>query len=159
MIDLNKVYSRFVSKEDSVDALFDACTAQARVWLIPYYPNDFDDLAQQAVIKAWQKLSIYDPKRGSFRTWFFHIVRSVKIDHFRNKIVNKPVIQQMEDGVEYGHDLSDEREYDLNPDHFNETQMAISHLLLIGHNYESIRKMLNISRQKLRTEMKNMSTT
>jgi DNA-directed RNA polymerase specialized sigma24 family protein len=36
--------------------------------------SDADDIVQEALIRAWNKRGIYDPSRGSVRTWLLSLV-------------------------------------------------------------------------------------
>ena len=42
-----------------------------------------EDIAQQAFERAWRHASLYDPRRGSVRTWLTRIVHNVAVDTAR----------------------------------------------------------------------------
>src|ERR1700694_1372319 len=58
-----------------------------------------EDLAQDAFIRAFQRLSSYDPQR-KFSSWFFQVAHNVTIDHLRRKKLNTVSLDQL---VENGH--------------------------------------------------------
>jgi RNA polymerase sigma-70 factor (ECF subfamily) len=42
-----------------------------------------EDIAQQAFERAWQHAGLYDPRRGSVRTWLTRIVHNLAVDAAR----------------------------------------------------------------------------
>jgi RNA polymerase sigma-70 factor (ECF subfamily) len=42
-----------------------------------------EDVAQEALTKAWRHAGAYDPRRGSVVTWLLAITRNAAIDHLR----------------------------------------------------------------------------
>ena len=44
-----------------------------------------EDIAQQVWVNAHQKLSQFDPAKGSFSTWVFRIARNLSLNHLRGK--------------------------------------------------------------------------
>jgi RNA polymerase sigma-70 factor (ECF subfamily) len=47
-----------------------------------------EDVAQEAMVRAWRHASAYDPRRGSVATWLLTITRNLAIDEIR---VRRPV--------------------------------------------------------------------
>lgn len=47
-----------------------------------------EDIAQQAFERAWRHAGLYDPRRGSVRTWLTRIVHNLAVDAVR---VHRPV--------------------------------------------------------------------
>lgn len=45
--------------------------------------NLAEDLAQETLLKVWEKRDAFDPERGSLSTWVFAIARNTFIDHIR----------------------------------------------------------------------------
>jgi len=45
--------------------------------------SDAEDIAQQAFIKAYAKLSEFNPERAHFSTWLYRIATNLVIDHLR----------------------------------------------------------------------------
>lgn len=48
-------------------------------------PQDADEVFQATLLKAWNKRRLYNPKRGSFKSWFFTIYRNNAIDVLRQQ--------------------------------------------------------------------------
>src|ERR1700686_5583116 len=57
-----------------------------------------EDLAQEAFVRAFERLSTYDQKRR-FASWFFQILHNVTIDHLRHK---RPAIVSLDGWQEGG---------------------------------------------------------
>ena len=58
-----------------------------------------EDLAQEAFVRAFERLSTYDQQRR-FASWFFQILHNVTIDHLRHK---RPAIVSLDGLEEAGH--------------------------------------------------------
>lgn len=43
----------------------------------------FEDVFQETLLRVWNKRRLYDPARGSFRAWFFTVLRRMAADHAR----------------------------------------------------------------------------
>lgn len=46
---------------------------------------DFDDLAQDVLLKLWKGLGSYDKDKSKFRTWLSHVTRNTVLSYFRSK--------------------------------------------------------------------------
>jgi RNA polymerase sigma-70 factor (ECF subfamily) len=44
-----------------------------------------EDVAQEAMLRAWRHASAYDPRRGSVATWLLTITRNLSIDEIRTR--------------------------------------------------------------------------
>jgi RNA polymerase sigma-70 factor (ECF subfamily) len=51
-------------------------------------PRAAEDVAQEALVRAWRHSAAYDPRRGSVATWMLTITRNLAIDAMR---VRRPV--------------------------------------------------------------------
>jgi RNA polymerase sigma-70 factor (ECF subfamily) len=51
-------------------------------------PSLAEDVAQQAFVHAWQHAELYDPRRGSVRSWLCRIAHNLAVDAVR---VRRPV--------------------------------------------------------------------
>lgn len=59
-----------------------------------------EDLAQEAFLRAFQRLHTYDPRRR-FSAWFFQLLHNVAIDHLRVRRLDTSSLDQMaESGFE-----------------------------------------------------------
>ncbi len=69
--------------------LFDDCTPRLRAWLMKAgAPKDeADEIAQETMIKVWQKAKQFDRSRASGSAWIFAIARNQRIDLIRKKNV------------------------------------------------------------------------
>jgi RNA polymerase sigma-70 factor, ECF subfamily len=62
-----------------------------------------EDLAQEAFLRAFERLSTYDQQRR-FVSWFFQILHNVTIDYLRRK---RPTMVSLDDLEEIGHPAVD----------------------------------------------------
>lgn len=60
-----------------------------------------EDLAQEAFIRAFQRLATYDSQR-KFSSWFFQIVHNVTVDHLRRRRVETVSIDEMDASGAFG---------------------------------------------------------
>lgn len=44
-----------------------------------------EDLSQEALLRLWQRASMYDPQQGAVSTWLFRIGRNLHIDRIRRE--------------------------------------------------------------------------
>ena len=52
-------------------------------------PRAAEDVAQEAMLRAWRHGAAYDPRRGSVTTWLLAITRNLAVDAMR---VRRPVV-------------------------------------------------------------------
>lgn len=50
-------------------------------------PDAAEDLAQETLIRAWQKAHLYNAEKGSATTWIYTIARNLRIDKIRREYV------------------------------------------------------------------------
>ena len=55
-----------------------------------------EELAQEAMVKVWQKARLYSPEKGGAATWAYTIARNLQIDRIRREYV----WQEMPDGYD-----------------------------------------------------------
>jgi RNA polymerase sigma-70 factor (ECF subfamily) len=48
-------------------------------------PSAAEDLAQEAMVRAWTHANRFDPRRAQFTTWLYRIVANLCIDHRRRR--------------------------------------------------------------------------
>lgn len=51
-----------------------------------------EDLTSQTFMKALEKISTYDSKKGLFATWLYQIARNTVIDHYRNSYPEEDLV-------------------------------------------------------------------
>ena len=63
--------------------------------------RDMDDLVQDALVKIWQKLPVYDPEKGKFRAWLSVMLRNMALNYIRslNNKQSKEVSIENENGA------------------------------------------------------------
>jgi DNA-directed RNA polymerase specialized sigma24 family protein len=54
-----------------------------------------EELAQEALLRLWQRATLYDPQQGAVSTWLFRIGRNLHIDrvHLQRRIEDLPAVQ------------------------------------------------------------------
>lgn len=69
--------------------LFDQFAPRLRGWLIGQgaAPEEADEVAQDTMVKVWQKAKQFDPARASAQAWIFAIARNRRIDLIRQRQV------------------------------------------------------------------------
>jgi RNA polymerase sigma factor (sigma-70 family) len=53
-----------------------------------------EDLAQEVMVKLWQRAHQFDPDKSSVSTWLFRVARNARIDHFRRQNGDVPMDDQ-----------------------------------------------------------------
>jgi RNA polymerase sigma-70 factor, ECF subfamily len=48
-------------------------------------PDTAEDLAQDVLLRVWERRAMFDPKRGPFAGWVFTIARNAAVDHRRSQ--------------------------------------------------------------------------
>lgn len=56
--------------------------------------GDFDDLAQNVLIKLWRSIASYEPTKARFRTWLGVVVRNAVYDQFSETQRRRKLLQQ-----------------------------------------------------------------
>ncbi len=69
--------------------LFDQFAPRVKAWLIGQgaAPDEAEEIAQDTMIKVWQKAKQFDPARASGQAWIFAIARNRRIDLIRQRKV------------------------------------------------------------------------
>lgn len=62
-------------------------------------PAIAEELAQEALLRLWQRADRYDPARGSLTTWLYRIARNLHIDRVRREPRWLDVQLEAEEGV------------------------------------------------------------
>ena len=47
--------------------------------------DDREDLAQDVLMRLWEKLSTYDPEKGRFRSWLSFVIRNTVLNYVNKK--------------------------------------------------------------------------
>ena len=64
-----------------------------------------EDISQNALIRAWEKIGLYKATLGSFRSWLFSIVHNTMIDYLREK--GHPTETLDENNTDISSDITD----------------------------------------------------
>lgn len=69
--------------------LFAEFAPRLKAWLIGQGapPDEAEEVAQDAMVRVWQKAKQFDPKRASSQAWIFAIARNRRIDVIRQRQV------------------------------------------------------------------------
>ena len=62
--------------------------------------SDFDDLVQNVLVKLWQRISTYDPKKARFRTWLGVVVRNAVHDQFAESKRRRNLLENEVDSMQ-----------------------------------------------------------
>lgn len=70
---------------DAFRLLFDHFAPRVKSYLARQGTSDVqaEELAQDVMLKVWQKAQLYDPAKAAVSTWIFRIARNRRIDVFR----------------------------------------------------------------------------
>ncbi|MFD1382763.1 sigma-70 family RNA polymerase sigma factor [Rhodanobacter aciditrophus] len=66
--------------------LFDHYAPRVRAFCLASHPGSnlmADDIAQEVMIRLWNKAHLYNPSSASLNTWVFTIARNARIDYMR----------------------------------------------------------------------------
>jgi len=69
-----------------------------------------EDLAQEALLRLWQRASAFDPARSAVSTWLYRIARNLQIDRLRREAGRVQVAMQAVD-EEYGDETPSAEDY------------------------------------------------
>lgn len=70
----------------SLERLFDHYAPRIRAFCLSAQPGSnlmADDIAQEVMIRIWNKAHLYNPSSASLNTWVFTIARNARIDYMR----------------------------------------------------------------------------
>ncbi len=86
--------------------LFEQFAPRVRAWLIGQgaAPDDAEEIAQDTMIKVWQKAKQFDPGRASSQAWIFAIARNRRIDLIRQRNVRQRTADNFAHEVDAHHD-------------------------------------------------------
>ena len=143
---------------DTLTALFASMRTYALTIAREYRRNDADDLAAEAVARAWVGLRTYRHEPGSsFRGWFRSIVRNV-IHDFTRKAVNRYGASALNwNVVEIAGTTHDEtlRSVDEIPDLTDEQRLTLK-IFSITEDFDSTARHLGISQNALTARLKRI---
>ena len=66
-----------------------------------------EELAQEALLRLWQRAESYDPARSTLSTWLFRVARNLHIDRLRRETHWTAVEIQDDDGLEFCQETED----------------------------------------------------
>jgi RNA polymerase sigma-70 factor, ECF subfamily len=74
--------------------------------------DNAEDIAQEAFIKAYEKLGEFNPKKARFSTWLYRIATNLAVDHLRQtrRTVNVDDIEELAGSTTPLHIDDDEKE-------------------------------------------------
>ena len=61
---------------------------------------DAEDVAQEAMLRAWQNAARFDPEKARFGTWLYRIAINLAIDHARSRRPSEGLDEAMADTLE-----------------------------------------------------------
>ncbi len=61
--------------------------------------QEADDICQEAFLRVWQRAALFDPERGSFKTWLYRMVVNLAIDRTRGSRARQEPIEEAGDVV------------------------------------------------------------
>ncbi|MEC8081822.1 MAG: sigma-70 family RNA polymerase sigma factor, partial [Pseudomonadota bacterium] len=100
----------------ALERLFDHYAPRIRAFCLASQPGAnlmADDIAQEVMIRIWNKAHLYNPATASLNTWIFTIARNARIDYMRKNGRYQSDI----DPEEFWSEMADE-----NADPFREAQ-------------------------------------
>lgn len=63
-------------------------------------PPVAEELAQEALLRLWQRASVYDPQQGAVSTWLFRIARNLHIDRVRREPEWVQILEDAAGGID-----------------------------------------------------------
>ena len=72
--------------QEALGRLFDHYAPKIRLFCLAAQPGAnlmADDIAQEVMIRVWQKAHLYKPEAASLNTWIFTLARNARIDYLR----------------------------------------------------------------------------
>jgi len=60
-----------------------------------------EELAQEALLRLWQRAESYDPARSTLSTWLFRVARNLHIDRLRRESPGLAVEMDADEGMEF----------------------------------------------------------
>jgi RNA polymerase sigma factor (sigma-70 family) len=111
-----------------------------------------EDIAQDVCIKVWEKITQYDPERGSFAAWVSVICRNSMTDGKRRALKLVPVEDEMLEipSSDPKRATSDRLQKIISDDIAPE----LVELLLAGHSPRSAGRLLNLSQGQITNRLK-----
>jgi len=148
---LNEAFEHYQRDDSGAEAaLLAAMFRQAADWLRSSLRCDFEDKAQDAVLKAWAKLGDYDAAKAAFRSWFYLIVRAERNQFLRERYKEREALDNLQAAPFDDDYLPDPIEG------LNERQSEIVNLLQQGYFGQDAQNRLGISRSTYRTEVEKI---
>ncbi|WP_027377971.1 RNA polymerase sigma factor [Kaistella palustris] len=85
------------------------------VYRIVQYPEESNEVLQDAFVKIWNSIASYDEKKGSLYTWMLNIARNSALDKIKSKsFQNDLKNQSLPEFVNSSNPLSTEQKHEFN---------------------------------------------
>ncbi len=125
--------------EQAFAVLFEHYVPKLRAYSLSNQPGAAllaDELAQEVMVKIWNKASTFNPAKASLNTWIFTLARNARIDYFRK---NGRFISEVDPELIFSQ-LADE-----SPDPFSSAQSKA----LEAHMKDAIKELPNDQAQAI----------
>lgn len=157
------------------ERLFRAFVPMIRAFSLKAYPGASlmaDEVAQEVMIKVWEKAHTYRPDMAALSTWLFTLSRNARVDYLRRNgkhvslIDPEPIWAQLEDETADQFQIAQQREFEKQVkdglSHLpNEQRQVLSQVYLEGMTHQEVSEKFNIPlgtvKSRVRLALKSLS--